>query len=260
MAFSIISERTRKVQFADVKLRKSSILLKAYSNERINVLGQLHVRVTHGVQRAPLVLLVVEGDGPSLLGRNWLRHIRLDWKNIHTITKDKPTLPEDLMAKHVNSFKEGLGLVSPFQATLHIRADARPQFFKPRPVPFAVKATIDYKLDQLEASGIITKVTNSDWAAPIVPVPKKNGRFQICGDYKVTINQALEIDWYPPPKPEDLFATLAGGKKFTKLDLSQAYQQLTLDEESQKFVTIEDYTATTGCHSVWPWHPLCFRS
>ena len=218
-AFSIISERTRKVHFADVKLRKSSILLKTYSNERINVLGQLHVRVTYGVQRAPLVLLVVEGDGPSLLGRNWLRHIRLDWKNIHMITKDKLISPEDLMAKHADLFKEELGLVSPFQATLHVRADAHPRFFKPRPVPFAVKAAIDYELDQLEASGIITKVAHSDWAAPIVPVPKKNGRFRICGDYKVTINQALEVDQYPLPKPEDLFATLAGGKKFTKLDL-----------------------------------------
>ena len=71
-AFSIISERTEKAQFADVKRRKSSILLKTYLHERINVLGQLHVRVTYGVQQAPLVLLVVEGDGPSLVGRNWL--------------------------------------------------------------------------------------------------------------------------------------------------------------------------------------------
>ena len=180
----------------------------------------------------------MEGDGPSLLGRNWLRHIRLDWKNIYTITKDKLTSPEDLMDKHANLFKEELGLVSSFQATLHVRADTRPLFFKPRPVPFAVKAAIDYELDQLEASDI---VTHSDWAAPIVPVPKKNGRFRICGDYKVTINQAFEVDPYPLPKPEDLFATLAGGKKFTKLDLSQAYQQLTVDEESQKFVTINNH-------------------
>ena len=145
------------------------------------------------------------------------------------------------MAKHANLFKEELGLVSPFQATLHVKADARPRFFKPRPVPFAEKGAIDYELDQLEASGIITKVTHSNWAAPIVPIPKKNGRFQICGDYKVTINKALEIDQYPLPKPEDLFATLAGGNKFTKLDLSQPYQQLALDEKSQKFVTINTY-------------------
>ena len=51
----------------------------------------------------------------------------------------------------------------------------------------------------------------------------------------------MEIDQYPLPKPEDLFATLAGGKKFTKLDLSQAYQQLALDDDSRKLVTVNTH-------------------
>ena len=46
------------------------------------------------------------------------------------------------------------------------------------------------------------------------------------------------MDQYPLPKLEELFATLDGGKKYTKLDMSQAYQQLVLDEESTKYVTI----------------------
>ena len=56
-------------------------------------------------------------------------------------------------------------------------------------------------------------------------VPKKDGSICICGDYKVTLNSSLEIDQYPLPKPAELFASVSGGKKFTKLDLSQAYQE-----------------------------------
>ena len=37
-----------------------------------------------------------------------------------------------------------------------------------------------------------------------------DGSVRICGDYKVTINPQLEIDHYPLPTPENLFATLAG--------------------------------------------------
>ncbi len=69
-------------------------------------------------------------------------------------------------------------------------------------------------------------------------MPKKNGTYRICGDYKVTVNTALDIDQYPLPNPADLFASLSGGKKFTKLDLSQAYQQLLLEEGSKDYTTI----------------------
>lgn len=55
------------------------------------------------------------------------------------------------------------------------------------------------------------------------------------------------MDQYPLPKPEDLFATLAGGKKFTELDLSQAYQQLPLDEESMQYITINTHCELYRC-------------
>ena len=51
----------------------------------------------------------------------------------------------------------------------------------------------------------------------------------------------MDVDQYPLPKPQDLFATLSGGKKFTTLDLSQAYLQLTLDEQSQNLVVINTH-------------------
>ncbi len=42
--------------------------------------------------------------------------------------------------------------------------------------------------------------------------PKRGGSYRICGDYKVTVNSALEVDQYPLPNPSDLFASLSGGK------------------------------------------------
>ena len=54
---------------------------------------------------------------------------------------------------------------------------------------------------------------------------------RICGDFRATVNPVLILDQYPIPRFEDLFATLNKGKLFTKLDLSQAYQQVVLEEE-----------------------------
>ena len=70
---------------------------------------------------------------------------------------------------------------------------------------------------------------------------KQDGSERIYGDYKGTVNQVSKLDNYPIPKTEDLLATLGGGKKFTKLDMSQAYQQLELEESSKKFTTINTH-------------------
>ena len=95
--------------------------------------------------------------------------------------------------------------------------------------------------NELEREGIVSQVKFSEWAAPIVPVVKVNGSVWICRDYKCTISQVSKLDNYPNPKTEDLLPTLDGGQKFTKLDMSQAYQKLELDEESQKFTTINTH-------------------
>ena len=48
------------------------------------MLGELTAFVEYADQKKDLVL-VVEGDGPALLGRNWLHAIQLDWAMIaHT--------------------------------------------------------------------------------------------------------------------------------------------------------------------------------
>ena len=52
------------------------------------------------------------------------------------------------------------------------------------------------------------------------------------------MNPVSKLDTYPIPKIEDLFATIQRGNCFYKLDLSQAYQQLPLDEESKNYIVI----------------------
>ena len=72
--------------------------------------------------------------------------------------------------------------------------------------------------------------------------PKKDCKsVRICGDFSVTVYPVSKLDRYPIAKVEDLFARLSKGKLFSKLDLSQAYQQLTLDENSKKYVVINTH-------------------
>ena len=98
---------------------------------------------------------------------------------------------------------------------------------------------MEEELLRLEQDGIIEPVEFADWAAPIVPVLKGTGQnVRICGDFKLTVNKASRLDTYPLPRIDDLYASLAGGQSFTKLDLKNAYLQIELEEESKKCVTI----------------------
>ena len=79
-------------------------------------------------------------------------------------------------------------------------------------------------------------MAHSLWAAPLVSVPKgggPGGQIRLCGDYKVTIYPELENDQYLLPKPEEVFRKLAGGKRFLKIDLTYAYQMMSLEESSR---------------------------
>lgn len=100
---------------------------------------------------------------------------------------------------------------------------------------------MERKLERLENEKIIEPVKFSEWAAPIVPVLKPDSEARICGDYKLTVTKVSPLEQYPIPKMEDMIASLAGGEKYSKLDMSHAYQQIVLDEESRKYVRVNTH-------------------
>ena len=72
--------------FPDQQLVQSNVMLKTYTGEPMNILGQADVNVKY--ERQPpqkLILVVIEGTGQSLLGRNWLQHLKLNWSLIKAV-------------------------------------------------------------------------------------------------------------------------------------------------------------------------------
>ena len=132
-------------------------------------------------QTAELELIVVAGTGPSLLGRDWLQKIRLDWQRLNQI-RTAETM-QHLLERHADVFKDELGLVEAAPAKIHVDPSAQPHFCKPRTVPYALKGKVGQELEWLESTGIISPVEFADWAAPIVPMVKTDGTIRICGDY-----------------------------------------------------------------------------
>ena len=120
---------------------------------------------------------VVAGDGPSLLGRDWLSKIRLNWAELYHTQQSALTL-QDILDKHQTVFSSELGMVREATAKLHVDPQARPKFYRPRSVPYAMREKVDVELDRLLQQGIIEPVQFSNW---IVPVLKQDGNVRIVG-------------------------------------------------------------------------------
>lgn len=165
-----------------------------------------------------------------MLGCAWLEKIQLDWPSVHLLTNEGKCIAS-ILKKHTKLFDGPLGSMKDITVKLSVKADSKPKFLKARPVPYAIRPKVEADLDALVKNGVLDPVSGSEWATPIVPVLKKDGSVRLCGDFKVTVNPVFSAERYPLLHMEDFLATLAGGQKFSKVDLSQAYLQMHVEEQ-----------------------------
>ncbi len=67
--------------FSHIQLRVTPDL-KTYTQEDIPIAGEIDVPVSYGSQSVTLSLVIAKGPWPTLMGRDWLRRIHLDWPEI----------------------------------------------------------------------------------------------------------------------------------------------------------------------------------
>ena len=109
-------------------LKPTTATLKTYTGEQIKPLGVISVQVEANKQKQQLELLVVPGSGPSLLGRDWLSNLRLDWAQIHNM-KQSDSL-QAVLDHHPTVFEASLGLVQGITAKYMLILRLNPSFSK----------------------------------------------------------------------------------------------------------------------------------
>ena len=218
----------------------SDVKLTDYSGNKISTLGRVDVQVQYKSQNHTLPVTVVKDGTCNLIGRDWLRVLRLDWQEIFSVnvTNDDNSVMIDWCKKFPEVFNESLGKYVGSKVHINQLPDCRPVFMRERNLPIAIKDKVRETLDKMVEEDILTPVRSSEWATPIVPVVKKDQTIRICGDYRNTVNKCTSCDVYALPTLEGMLQQLMPAKLFSKLDLSQAYLQLVLDEESSKMCTL----------------------
>ena len=144
-AMSIINDNTYvmlKQSDPSLELKESKVRRDTYTEEQVDVLGHVEMPVNYENQEAVLPLLVIKGNGPNLIGRNWLQQIRINWKNLLQLKEDRSTA-DKIDKNYEEVFQEELGTFSGPKAKIHVAEDAQPMYFKARPVPYALKEKIE---------------------------------------------------------------------------------------------------------------------
>ena len=135
---------------------------------------------------------------------------------------------------------ERLPAVKGYKAHVKLIPGSQPIICKARKIPLPLQDSVKEKLQTMVRQGILEPVqpggvTN---ASAVVWQRKKNGALRLCVDLKVHINCKVMDEDYPIPDMETIFPNLHGASYFVKIDLSDAYYQIELDEDAKEICTI----------------------
>ena len=197
-----------------------------------------------GVSYGDLGLHIVDASFPTLFGRDWISVMfGSDWfkRVVNNVSLSEGNERTESFIKEMKMspiFRPEIGDVQGYEARLNLKPDVRPRFCKARVTAFAIKEKVCDELKKMIADGRLIKVDHSDWASAVVPVVKPDGSIRVCGDYKSTLNPALDTKVYPLPTVDECFAEMVGGQLFTKIDIKQAYNSLRLRQQDQILTTL----------------------
>ena len=125
-------------------------------------------------------------------------------------------------------FPSKLPYGSPPKRQLDHEIDTVPGEAPPHKSPYRLSSTeMEEQRRQVELlleQGWI-RPSSSPYSAPVLFVPKKDGKWRMCIDYRA-LNKITAKNRYPVPKVEELMDRLHGARYFTKIDLYSGYHQI----------------------------------
>ena len=204
--FAVMSEGFVKNNFKNIKITNATVHLLGYEDNTMTPLGQLeNLKVSINRKAATLSSLILKGNKEPLIGRQWLKALGL-WPlnviNNSDITAklendfnkiDAINVRETVLSQFKQLFSDTPGVYNKREVKLHVKQNSRPVAVAARHVPYALKPRVEQEIERLHNLGHLERVEASEWATPIVPVLKGNGKVRICGDFKITVNPHLQI-------------------------------------------------------------------
>jgi hypothetical protein len=128
---------------------------------------------------------------------------------------------------------------------IYIKEECRPIFQPQRRMHPNLKEIVKEELHKILNADFIYPISDSEWVSPLVIVPKKNGKWRVCVDYRA-MNKATQKDHFPLPFIDQVLENLDGKKFFSFLDGFSGYNQIKIAPRDQDKTT---FTSPWGTFS-----------
>ena len=184
---------------------KSQGLTEAHKREKMKQTGPIKLRDIKEVKKE-----VLEGVGSQF--REGLTRILDEYESVFPAQLPSGPPPS-------RGVEHGIDLVE----------GAEPVDRPPYRLQLKEQDELEAQLKDLLAQGFI-RPSHSPYGAPVLFVPKKDGRWRMCIDYRA-LNKTTIKDKHALPRIDDLLDRLGKAKFFTKLDLASGYHQIAMKEK-----------------------------
>ena len=237
----------------DRATQSSTSVLVAANGTPIETYGQRPIQVTVGRHSTTWPFLLARVTRP-ILGADFLRHtgFLVDVRGkrlVQTETWDTARLQPAIGTHQLFHLREPEGeylewikasypelLIPKFSeptskhgVVLQIPTTGRPVFARARRLPPDKLAAAKSAFEDMSRTGVVRR-SKSAWSSPLHMVPKEDGTWRPCGDFR-RLNEATDTDKYPVPHLQDFSAQLQGCTVFSKVDLVRGYHQIPVAAE-----------------------------
>ncbi|VDP90250.1 unnamed protein product [Echinostoma caproni] len=230
---SIISIAVFQLICPQAKIHPTSVRILGVTANKLPLIGEVSLMVHSKEHRLVPIHFLIAKSSPCKLGLTAIRELN-HRVSLHTnFMSNMHTHLQHMVVKCSNN--TGGMNVQPVK----LEVDGEPIFLKQRVIPYGQRDGVLQALEKMEREGTITLVTSSTWAKPIVIAIQSDGKIlRICGDYRLTLNPRLRKCAATTMEPEDFMKALHGSTCFSKIDLADAYLQISLAPTCRQFTTI----------------------